>query len=206
MMKFFVLNIFFPNRLKSIPDEELIVLYKKSENMDYLGELFQRKLPMIASLSLKYLKNKEDAEDASYELFEILKRDLLKHEVSNINAWIFSVTRNHCYKKLNKQSKNPIHSIDDENSNKSFMESDSSDDLLEKVWKEEQLNLLESTIMDLKDDQKICIELFYLKQLSYFQIEEATGIELNKVKSHIQNGKRNLKIMMEEKLAKIERE
>ena len=204
-MKFFVLNIFFPKKLKSVPDEELIELYKKSENLDYLGELFQRKLPMIASLSLKYLKNKEESEDASYELFEVLKRDLLKHEVSNINAWIFSVTRNHCYKKLNKQSKNPTQSLDAENSVKSFMESESDSDLFEKVRKEEQLVLLENTILNLKDDQKLCIELFYLKQYSYVQIEEETGIELNKVKSHIQNGKRNLKIMMEDNLSKIEK-
>jgi RNA polymerase sigma-70 factor (ECF subfamily) len=41
--------------------------------------------------------------------------------------------------------------------------------------------------------------LFYLEQKCYKDIADLTGYDLNKVKSAIQNGKRNLKICMERK-------
>ncbi len=203
-MKLFLFNIFFPKKLRTLSDEELMLAYKNSENLNYLAELFQRKTPMLASLSLKYLKNKEDAEDATFELFEVIKRDLLKHDVANINAWLFSVTRNHCYKKLNKAKRNPHSLVEDENILNSFMENQIDDDLSDTLIKEGQLQTLEKAITLLKDDQRVCIELFYLKQISYQNIAETTGIELKKVKSHIQNGKRNLKIIMEEQFSSNE--
>jgi RNA polymerase sigma-70 factor (ECF subfamily) len=127
----------------------------------------------------------------------VIQKDLLKHEVQNINAWLFSVTRNHCYKKLNKQKKNPLQTTEDENLLNIFMENNEDDDLLDKLAQEDQFVALEKAINLLKDEQKECIDLFYLKQMSYQQINEQTGIELKKVKSHIQNGKRNLKLIME---------
>lgn len=63
--------------------------------------------------------------------------------------------------------------------------------------KEEQILKLESAILLLGEEQRRCIELFYLKELSYREIVETTGLTLNEVKSHLQNGKRNLKIQME---------
>lgn len=198
-MKLFVLNILFSRKVKKFSDEELLAHYKKTEDLNHLGELFSRKTPLIASLCNKYLKNKEEAEDATFELFEVVKKDLLKHEVLNLNAWLFSVTRNHCYKKLNKAKKHRQTYIDDENNVESFMESLGSDDLSIKQEKEDQLNLMEASILELKEDQKICVNLFYIKQMSYQDISEQTGMELKTVKSHIQNGKRNLKIIMESK-------
>jgi RNA polymerase sigma-70 factor (ECF subfamily) len=40
------------------------------------------------------------------------------------------------------------------------------------------------------------VERFYLHQQSYQQIAEGTGYSLSQVKSHIQNGKRNLKLLL----------
>jgi RNA polymerase sigma-70 factor (ECF subfamily) len=59
--------------------------------------------------------------------------------------------------------------------------------------KEFILNHLKDSIDELKEDQRTCIELFYLKECSYQEIALVTGFSLNEVKSHIQNGKRNLK-------------
>jgi RNA polymerase sigma-70 factor (ECF subfamily) len=65
------------------------------------------------------------------------------------------------------------------------------------IEKEEQLILLEQAIKTLKDEQKQCIELFYLQDRSYQEISDRLKISLNTVKSAIQNGKRNIKIWME---------
>ena len=56
---------------------------------------------------------------------------------------------------------------------------------------------LEECIARLKEEQRRCIELFYYEGYAYRQISEMTGIEEGKVKSHIQNGKRNLRICMD---------
>jgi RNA polymerase sigma-70 factor (ECF subfamily) len=62
---------------------------------------------------------------------------------------------------------------------------------------EDQLQVLEDILPSLKEDQRICVELFYLKDMSYQQISEHLNISILAVKSAIQNGKRNLKIRLE---------
>jgi RNA polymerase sigma-70 factor (ECF subfamily) len=49
----------------------------------------------------------------------------------------------------------------------------------------------------LNEEQRTCIRLFYLAKQSYQQITEQTGYTLLQVKSYIQNGKRNLKQLLE---------
>lgn len=73
----------------------------------------------------------------------------------------------------------------------------SKDELLEN---EQTYDLLEEAIEELNGEQKQCVILFYLKKNSYQQIAEKTGYSLLQVKSYIQNGKRNLKIILEKKL------
>ena len=200
-MPLLILIVRFIRSLKKMSDNELIIAYKESENIEYVGELFQRKTHLIASLSLKFLKNETDAEDATYEVFEILSKDLLRHEVSNINSWLFSVTRNHCYKKLRKTINEREKINEEKNSAISFMQNVSDDDLLEKELLEEQLDLMEEMIELLSEEQRICLKLFYLEKKSYLEIVEETKYELKKVKSYIQNGKRNVKILMAKRIA-----
>ena len=71
---------------------------------------------------------------------------------------------------------------------------------------EKELTLLamEKCIRQLPEEQKICIDLFYLQQKSYKEIVDITGYDASKVKSYIQNGKRNLKICVEKNHGPIE--
>jgi len=48
-------------------------------------------------------------------------------------------------------------------------------------------------------EQKLCVILFYLEKRSYQEIATSTQFTQMQVKSHIQNGKRNLKLLMEKK-------
>lgn len=200
-MPLLILIVRFMRSLKKMSDDELIIAYKESKNIEYVGELFQRKTHLIASLSLKFLKNETDAEDATYEVFEIVSKDLLRHEVSNINSWLFSVTRNHCYKKLRKTINEREKINEEKNSAISFMQNGSDDDLFEKELLEEQLDLMEEVIEQLSEEQRSCVKLFYLEKKSYVEIVEETKYELKKVKSYIQNGKRNVKILMDKRIA-----
>ena len=70
---------------------------------------------------------------------------------------------------------------------------ESDEELHLKIKEEAQLNEMGEAIVSLNSDQKQCIHLFYLEKKSYDEIANETGYSVNKVKSHIQNGKRNLR-------------
>ena len=81
-----------------------------------------------------------------------------------------------------------------------FMESAEASHLNnEKLELEKDFEALEACIEELKKEQKQCVQLFFLEKKSYQEVNEQTGIDLKKVKSHIQNGKRNLKMCLESK-------
>jgi RNA polymerase sigma factor (sigma-70 family) len=178
-------------------DDELVLHYRTSGDKMAVGELYKRYSLMCFAVCNKYLKNEEAARDAAMSIFEKLFEDLRKHEIQNFKSWLHSVCRNHSLMQLRKKemkmSKNTVH-INDENT---FMELESflHQDITE-LDKEQKLQTLEEAINKLKDKQRECIELFYLQQKSYDEICQLTGYSNNDVKSNIQNGKRNLKILL----------
>jgi RNA polymerase sigma-70 factor (ECF subfamily) len=146
------------------------------------------------------LKNEDAAHDATMNIFEKLFSDLQKHQINNFKSWLHTVCKNHCLILLRKP--NVLVSIDESEEENShlFMQLANvlnHDDY--KHEKEEKLQVLEQSIIELKDKQRECIELFFLKQKSYQEISKQTGYTENEVKSYIQNGKRNLKILLEQK-------
>ncbi|MCY7408687.1 MAG: sigma-70 family RNA polymerase sigma factor [Chitinophagales bacterium] len=180
--------------IKQLSDPDLIALYKESGNNIIVGELFQRYTHLVFGVCMKYLRHEEDSRDATLEIFEKLLEDLKKHEVNNFKAWLHSVARNFCLMKLRK-GKNHVELKDD------FGEVVESAMLLHQIHepdREEKLNELEDAISHLCNEQRNCVELFYLKEQSYQQIMEQTGLSFKEVKSFIQNGKRNLKITLTE--------
>ncbi len=164
--------------------------------MKVLGRLYERYIDLVYGVALKYLKDREGAQDATMQIFEQLIDKIIKHEIENFKSWLHVLTRNHCLMYLrSRKNKNFAYSVDIEAVN---MENEQllhhSDD--EPVL-EGQITKLEYCIEQLKEEQKQCVELFYLQQKSYKEIEDRTQLPLKKVKSHIQNGKRNLKICIE---------
>jgi len=62
--------------------------------------------------------------------------------------------------------------------------------------KEALLQVLEAKIRGLKPNQHEAITLFYIHKKSYEEVATLTNSTLKKVKSNIQNGKRNLKLLL----------
>ncbi len=141
---------------------------------------------------MKYLKDEESSKDAVMQIFEKLFVDLRKHEVSNFKSWLHSVTRNHCLhilrdsKYQNQKLKDFSNSEEEVMENQLFLYQDSVNVL------EDRVADLERELGNLSKEQRVCVELFYLKDKSYQEIADETGYSLNQVKSYIQNGKRNL--------------
>ncbi len=187
------MKLFNRNNLKKSSDEELILLYQEKKDKAYVGELFNRYYHMVFGVGLKYLKSTAEAEDMTMRVFELLFDKLLENEVRNFKSWLYRMSCNECLMKLRKDKKVQTTEVE---TLEYRLESNSAE-LDEKMAQEVKLTNLEEKIDSLKEEQKICIKMFYLEELSYNEIANKTDFNLKQVKSFIQNGKRNLKMMME---------
>jgi len=179
-----------------LSDNELIALYKLHGDKTLVGEVYKRYSGFCFAISMKYLKDEDECSDAVMSVFEKLFELLLKHEVDNFKSWLYSVVKNHCLLELRKSKKQTRHHdegqvSEDVMENRAFVYQETD------VLLEDRLQELEKAIPHLSTEQRACIELFYLQDKSYQEVSELTGYDMNKVKSYIQNGKRNLKIMLE---------
>ena len=179
------------------PDDELLALYKETGDLEILGQLFQRYMELVYGVCLKYQKQPEDAQDSTLAIFDELRYKLLKHDVENFKGWLHTLTRNYCLMQLRSQKKNPVVKFDVE-----LMQSEEAVHLNGVLEKEENFRQLEFCLGQLVADQQNVIKMFYLEGKCYNEITEITGIEWNKVRSFIQNGRRNLKLCMEAQKAK----
>jgi RNA polymerase sigma-70 factor (ECF subfamily) len=181
---------------KELDDKELISLYRRKQDRKAMGALFERYSHLVFGVCMKYFRDEDESKDATLQVFEKTMHDLNRFEIDKFSAWIHKVARNHCLMQL--RSRKIMIPVDDEAGispdramGAGFSEHpDDIDDT------ESQLTLLEEAIGNLNEEQRICIELFYLKRYCYQDVAEIGGFSLNEVKSHIQNGKRNLKQYM----------
>lgn len=173
-------------------DEQWVSDYKKSGELAVLGKLYQQYMPLVYGVCLKYFKDEDQSKDAVMEIFEELILKLKVYEVVNFKSWLYVLCRNYCLMQLRKNKKHDVINIDD-----SFVELaplSHHDDGEQKEW---YLNAMEKCLETLTIEQKTSVSLFYLQQQCYTEVAENTGYDLKKVKSYIQNGKRNLKICID---------
>lgn len=178
-------------------DKELIATFCRTKDLEVLGILYNRYLHLVYGLCLKYLKNREDSKDAAMQIFEILIKEVPKFDISNFKSWLFVVSKNYCLMKLRKDSstaKKMENFYADE-----FMESTEVLHPIEENENEHLQKKLQDCLNNLKDAQRRCVELFYYQHKCYKEIAIELVLEELKVKSYIQNGKRNLKICLEQK-------
>jgi len=173
-------------------DLELVAAYRQSSDLAIVAQLFERYLQLLYGVCLKYLSEPETAKDAVMDIFEELAQKLLRHEVVNFRGWLYTLAKNHCLMKLRSAGRTRVQSYDPES-----MQTAEELHLKDKIEQEEQFEQLSKCIDALVADQKTVIQLFYLQNKCYKEIETLTGMEWNKVRSHIQNGRRNLKICLQ---------
>ena len=184
-------------------DAELIVKYRNSGDSAYIGELFQRYTHLVFGVCMKYLKDMEGSRDAVMEVFEKIMSELKRHEVENFKPWLYFVAKNHCLMKLRKESSMHSHKDGYNKFFTDFVESEDAAHLMNGKAEEEQVHdFLRSGIENLREEQKHCIVLFYFENKSYEEIAGSTGYSLMQVKSFLQNGKRNLKIHLQNRYGK----
>lgn len=189
-------------KLSDLSDEVLLSEYKRSGDSKYAGEIFKRYAHLVLGVCMKYLKNMDEAQDTTMIVFEKILDELRQTDVQHFKSWLYMVAKNQCLMHIRKQKRHDIVELKtevDENDESASMENVAIGHLDDVDLKEIQLQQLEEGIKTLNPEQQECISLFYLQDKSYVEVAEITGYDLNKVKSYIQNGKRNLKIYLEKR-------
>lgn len=184
-------------------DAELLTLFKKTTQNQYLGELLERYSLLVFGVCIKYLKDQTSAQDATQQVFEKVIKEVVKYEIPYFKSWLYSVAKNQCLMQLRNSSNKMQYSAQEIDDLELTSEDDSGLKLREYLL-QDKLEILHESLQNLNKDQSSCIDLFYLQKLSYREIENKTGLTFQQIKSNIQNGKRNLRMMLETKMQKNE--
>ena len=176
-----------------ISDQDLLTRFYADRNNEWLGVLLPRYTMLLFGVCMKYLKNEEEAKDAVQQVFLKVIGELQKYKVDYFKSWVYMIAKNHCLMKLRDKGK-----YTGEINERVMATADEPGDKADKLEKESALENMARALQQLNKEQQQCITLFYLEKKSYQEITEITEYTLMQVKSHIQNGKRNLKLLMEE--------
>ena len=177
-----------------ITDQELLERWYSDHNNEWLGTLLQRYTLLLLGVCMKYMKNEEEARDCVQQIFVKVITELGKYRVEYFKSWIYTIARNHCLMRLRDQ-----HGHAAELSDSMLAAWDEEPGINTHQKKEQMLQWMGDSLEELGKEQKLCVTLFYLDKRSYQEIASTTGFTLMQVKSHIQNGKRNLKLLMEKR-------
>lgn len=175
-----------------LSDTQLVAEYRQHQQQETLAQLFLRYNDLVYGTCIKYLGDQEAAKDAVMNIYHELLEKLKQHEVENFKSWLYVVTKNHCLMQLRKNKKLALTEFDSE-----IVQSEDFSHLESVFEKERQLDKLGSCMQKLNEEQRETVRLFYLENKCYNEIADITGFDWNKVRSLVQNGRRNLKICME---------
>ncbi len=178
-------------KYNDISDYDLLRKFYSDHDNKWLGILLPRYTVLLLGVCMKYLKNEEDARDCVQQIFLKVINELHKYKVEYFKSWLYMIAKNHCLMKLRskgnfiKELNENVTSVADESDTKILLEE-----------KDALLTKMTNAIKNLNTEQQQCVSLFYLQKKSYAEVADITGFTMLQVKSHIQNGKRNLKLMI----------
>ena len=161
-----------PKNQDDSDDDKLLNSYRESGDIGLLGKLYERQMPLVYGVCLKYLKDTEQAKDAVMGIFEELVAKAKQHDVKQFRSWLYVLSRNYCLMELRAAKKADLVNIDDVMEFDSFLHHDH--ETKEMVWE-----ALERCLERLSERQKQAIRLFYLKEHCYLEIANITGSSLN---------------------------
>lgn len=140
---------------------------------------------------MKYLKEEEAAKDMVQQVFEKVLAEFGKYRIDNFGGWLYRIAQNACISSIRAQK----HFVEEENLR--YVAAESSIDIQTLLLEDKKHEYLKVALTRLKPDQQICVSSFFLEKKSYQEIAALHQFDVKEVKSNIQNGKRNLRIIIE---------
>jgi RNA polymerase sigma-70 factor (ECF subfamily) len=179
-------------------DEDRLSEFSSTGNLEILGELYSGYMHMVYGVCLKYLKDRDESKDAVMQIFEKLIVEIPRHRIENFKSWLHVVTKNYCLMQLRSQKSQDEKLQEWITDPIIIMESGSIQHPIDEDEPSMEKELADC-IERLKNEQKKCIKQFYYENRCYNEIAAILNLDEKKVKSHLQNAKRNLKLCLEEK-------
>jgi len=189
-----MIDIMKASRYDHINDNELLNLYYSDKNQEWIGILLERYTLLLLGVCMKYLKDETEARDCVQQIFLKVLTEVGKYKIDYFKSWLYMVAKNHCLMRLRDRGAKTIKELNDYHG--ATIETDKQ----QLITNEKTFDLLEEALNELSEEQRQSVILFYLNKKSYQEISEKTGFSLMQVKSYIQNGKRNLKILLDKKI------
>jgi RNA polymerase sigma factor (sigma-70 family) len=184
------------DKYKHISDQQLLENFYADQDNEWLGILLPRYTLLLLGVCMKYLKNEEEAKDCVQHIFLKAITELKKYRVDYFKSWIYMVAKNHCLMKIrDRQGKMPV-----ELTERYMSAKEEETDPQSLLQNDHTIELMAEALKELSAEQQQCVILFYLQKKSYQEISAETGYTMMQVKSYIQNGKRNLRLLIEKKL------
>ncbi|MDE5966433.1 MAG: RNA polymerase sigma factor [Lachnospiraceae bacterium] len=183
--------------------EQAVKLAKKKEEAGYRF-LYESTYWDKYYIALKYMKNEEDAldvlQDAYMKAFD--KLDTL-YEGEKFPAWLGMIVANTAKNALAKKKLVLFSEMYTENEGGDAPEYQIEDENIENqpelsYTKEETRELVQQLIDSLSEEQRLCILMFHIEDMSIREIAEALDCPENTVKSRLNYGRKNLKTKAEE--------
>ncbi|MBK6938057.1 MAG: sigma-70 family RNA polymerase sigma factor [Chitinophagaceae bacterium] len=184
------------DKYNDISDQQLLNKFYSGHDNEWLGILLRRYTLLLLGVCMKYLKDEDEAKDSVQQVFLKVIQELQKYKVEYFKSWLYMVAKNHCLMKLRDRHGK----ITTEINERLFVTPEDEADTKELEKKDYTIELMKEALAELNPEQRQCVTLFYLQKKSYQQVSEETGFNMLQVKSYIQNGKRNLKQLIERKL------
>lgn len=182
-----------PNIPEHLSDEQLLADYVGgSGGSRSLGILYERYMPMVYGVCVKILKDSGKAEDAVMAIYEELVRKVKDHQIESFRGWLYVLARNYCLMEWRKAQRKPT----DHHAPEDMVRYDAVEPVFEYELPQGS-NSLERCLAELVERQRTCVQWFYYEDKSYKEIADMMAEDLGKVRSYIQNGKRNLRLCME---------
>lgn len=183
------------SRFNHITDAELLERFYADRDPEWVGILLERYTLLLLGVCMKYLKDETEARDCVQQILLKVLTEVSKYRIDYFKSWLYMVAKNHCLMRLREKGQKGVQELREE------MEGSVVDQPAgETLFDDGVYDHLEEALQELGPEQRQCVILFYLKKNSYQQVAEKTGYSLLQVKSYIQNGKRNLRILLEKKL------
>lgn len=183
--------------MTTINDNYLIESIVKGDTKAY-AQLVNRYKDLVYTLSIRMLRNREEAEEVAQDTFIKVFKSLNKFKGdSKFSTWIYKVTYNTCLDRIKKNKKyiNDI-AIDEFTVNKL----DAIDNALENMIKEEKSMCIKNCINMLPEDSSALLTLFYFEELSLEEISKIINIEVNTVKVKLFRARKKLAVILEQYL------
>lgn len=187
--------------ISTYSDEDLMEYFQNGKELAF-NELVNRYKDRLHNFLYRYTHDHQDCEDLVQETFLRVHKSKASYErIARFSTWMYTIALNlakSLYKKKQRMLKVSIHKDPDDSESRELLIEDSSilpDEILHQKLSMEEL---QKALDALPDEFREVVVLRDIKELTYEEISDATGIPMGTVKSRINRGRSQIQHMIEE--------